>query len=105
MMMVGIIPIIEGSDCVISSLEISNRILPTKGPCSKVTNHYANCDSETRREIRSIFQKHDSVAWVATFSKTPTTTEGIRRQLLLFSILDQGKRHTGRNPMATRYFY
>lgn len=57
----------------------------------EVTNHYANCDSETRRVIRSIFQKYDSVAWVATFSKTPTTSEGIRRQLLLFSILDQGK--------------
>jgi hypothetical protein len=58
---------------------------------SEVTDHYANCDHETRRVIRSIFEKYNSVAWAATFSHAPTTSDGIRRQLLLFSILDQGR--------------
>lgn len=58
---------------------------------TEVTDHYANCDPETRRVIRSIFEKYDSVAWAATFSHTPTTSDGVRHQLLLFSILDQGR--------------
>lgn len=58
---------------------------------TEVTDHYVNCDPETRRVIRSIFEKYDSVAWAATFSHAPTTPEGIRQQLLLFSILDQGQ--------------
>jgi hypothetical protein len=58
---------------------------------TEVTDYYANCDPETRRVIRSIFEKYDSVAWAATFSQAPTTSDGVRRQLLLFSILDQGR--------------
>jgi hypothetical protein len=58
---------------------------------TEITDHYANCDPETRQAIRSLFDKYDSVSWAATFSRFPNTMDGVRRQILLFSILDQGR--------------
>jgi hypothetical protein len=56
-----------------------------------ITDYYANCAPDTRQAIRSLFEKYDSLSWATTFSRFPTTSYGIRRQLLLFSILDQGR--------------
>jgi hypothetical protein len=58
---------------------------------TEITGYYADCEPEDRQSIRAIFEKYDSVAWAATFLYTTLTAKGIRRQLLLFSILDQGK--------------
>jgi hypothetical protein len=58
---------------------------------TEITGYYADCEPQERQSIRSIFEKYDSVAWAATFLRATLTAEGIRRQLLLFSILDQGK--------------
>jgi hypothetical protein len=57
----------------------------------EITDHYATCDHETRQAIRSLFEKHASASWAASFSRAPTTIEGVRRQLLIFSVLDQGR--------------
>jgi hypothetical protein len=58
---------------------------------TKITEYYANCDQEARQDLRFLFDKYHSFSWAATFSRYPTTPDGIRRQLLLFSIIDQGR--------------
>jgi hypothetical protein len=58
---------------------------------AEITGHYAGGDPETRRIIRSLFEKYRWAAWAAAFTRFSNTPEGFRRQLLLFSILDQGQ--------------
>lgn len=58
---------------------------------TEITGHYANCSHETRQAIRSLFEKYDSASWGASFARAATTSDGVRRQLLVFSILDQGR--------------
>ena len=58
---------------------------------AEITEHYSNCAPGARAAIRDLFEKYDSAAWAATFTRFPSTAEGVRRELLLFSVLDQGK--------------
>ena len=58
---------------------------------TKITDHYADCSPEIRLAIRALFEKYDSLSWAAAFSRFPATRAGVRRELLLFSVLDQGK--------------
>ena len=58
---------------------------------AEITGHYSSCAAGARLAIRGLFEKYDSAAWAATFSRFPSTEEGVRRELLLFSALDQGK--------------
>lgn len=44
-----------------------------------------------RASIRQLFQKYQSFAWAATLSVPRTTKDGLRQQLILFSMKDQGR--------------
>jgi hypothetical protein len=56
-----------------------------------VTDLYARCGVETRVAIRALFETYGSVSWAAAPPWPPTTEDGFRRHLLLFSVLDQGR--------------
>ena len=58
---------------------------------ARITDHYAASSPEARQAIRALFEKYDSFSWAAAFSRFPSTPAGVRRELLLFSVLDQGK--------------
>jgi hypothetical protein len=58
---------------------------------------YENSGEETRREIRRLFARYQHFAWAAPFS-IPLDGD-FRRQLILFSMLDQGK--DGRDALLT----
>ena len=52
---------------------------------------YESSDEETRRAIRRLFASYPHFAWAASFSVSPITEAGFRQDLILFSMLDQGK--------------
>ena len=56
-----------------------------------ITDLYAGCSVETRVAIRALFETYGSVSWAAAPPWPPTSENGFRRQLLLFSVLDQGR--------------
>ena len=47
---------------------------------------YANGDDSTRAQIRELYHDYDSFAWAATPPVSPSTPQGFRAHLLLFSI-------------------
>ena len=52
---------------------------------------YENSDEETRKAIRRLFVCYPHFAWAASFSVSPNAEAGFRQDLILFSMLDQGK--------------
>jgi hypothetical protein len=52
---------------------------------------YENSDEETRKAIRRLFVCYPHFAWAASFSVSPNTEADFRQDLILFSMLDQGK--------------
>jgi hypothetical protein len=50
---------------------------------------YRSEDDDNREAIRKLFQEHRSFAWAASLPASPTTDEGFREQLVLFSMKDQ----------------
>jgi hypothetical protein len=56
-----------------------------------VTDLYAGCSVKTRAAVRALFARYGSAAWAASPPWPPTSEDGFRRQLLLFSVLDQGQ--------------
>ncbi len=60
---------------------------------------YAQSTDHTRAAIRRLFQEYPSLAWAATLSVPPTTNDGLRQHLILFSINDQGR--DGRDALLT----
>jgi hypothetical protein len=52
---------------------------------------YENSDEETRKAIRCLFACYPHFSWAASFAISPITEAGFRQDLILFSMLDQGK--------------
>ena len=52
---------------------------------------YQSSDEETRKAIRRLFACYQHFAWAASFAVSPITEAGFRQDLILFSMLDQGK--------------
>ena len=57
----------------------------------ELVSEYAHSDSETRRLVRQLFRDHPSFAWAVSLPVDCSTPEGLRTQLIHFSILDQGR--------------
>ena len=52
---------------------------------------YGQGPEETRAAIRRLFTEYRSFAWAATWSEPGTSVAGLRQQLMLFSMQDQGR--------------
>jgi hypothetical protein len=62
----------------------------TEALLQEVIQLYFEGDDATRQAIRKLFFQNPSFSWAAKLSFPPTTPEGFRSHLLLFSINDQG---------------
>src|SRR5437870_2329564 len=56
----------------------------------ELINHYYSSGHDTREAIRSLFGVYRAFAWAASVPADPTTEENLRRNLILFSMKDQG---------------
>lgn len=56
----------------------------------KTIEIYSAASEDDRERIRLIFQRYAVFAWAAALPQGPATREWFRRQLLHFSIMDQG---------------
>lgn len=57
----------------------------------RIIEEYARADGPWRSGVRSLFRKFDSFMWAAGAPADRATSEGIRDELILFSIKDQAK--------------
>ena len=55
-----------------------------------LVNEYQESDADTRKAIRGLFVNYKYFAWAATLPILPTTEEGFRTHMILFSMRDQG---------------
>ncbi len=56
----------------------------------EVLELYVQCDEPTRTALRALFNKYQAFSWAAALPRD-LTPDGFRRQLLLFSLKDQGR--------------
>ena len=52
---------------------------------------YAQCPEEPRATIRRFFSEYRSFAWAASLSELGKSEAGLRQQVILFSMKDQGR--------------
>src|SRR5262249_12663231 len=52
---------------------------------------YAEGPEKTRAAIRQLFADYRSFAWAAALSTPPSSVDGLRQHLILFSMQDQGR--------------
>ena len=57
---------------------------------AEILNLYAQSDEATRIALRDLFHKYQAFAWAAALPQN-STPEGLRNELLLFSLKDQGR--------------
>jgi hypothetical protein len=62
----------------------------TEALLEELISYYQTINAEDRASARGLFTKYRAFAWAACSSENPTTEEGFRRKLLLFSLKDQG---------------
>jgi hypothetical protein len=58
---------------------------------AEVVALYQSSGEEIRQALRKLFAQYTAFAWAASLPARPTTGEGFREQLLLFSLKDQGR--------------
>jgi hypothetical protein len=73
-----------------SSLDEAGVRSETEALLEALASEYQSSDEETRKAIRRLFACYRNFAWAASFSVAPITEAGFRRDLILFSMLDQG---------------
>jgi hypothetical protein len=63
--------------------------LEVEGLLRELVALYRSEGEDGREAVRKLFEEHRAFAWAASLPVSPTTDEGFREQLLLFSMKDQ----------------
>ena len=74
-----------------SALERAGIRVDAEALVNDIANTYTNSDAPTRQTIRELFVQYRAFAWAAPSPWPLTSPDGLRRHLLMFSILDQGQ--------------
>jgi len=83
--------IANGALALASPLERAGIRADAEVLVNDITNTYAHSDAPARQTIRELFVQYQAFAWAAPSPWPLTVPDGLRRHLLMFSIVDQGQ--------------